>query len=314
MLRPGRRRGQRFFCTGYPPCNLSFTRSEHLARHIRKHTGERPFQCHCSPSIFTPGQPSPARADGPCQRREYPPTLWLRLEPDSNDRSAQDRVRPAGRPRTGTMSSTGSHSRGHSRNLSASSVGSTSSNFSVSTEARKRPPPLLMANDSNTRPRLGIEPPSTPPPNYRGYANDSPGGMSTPTSATYSLTPGSPGYGSNIGSPVSTATRTGAFIDPRNPGRRLSVPTGPNPFQQNFNNMYPMTYIGQVPSSNQGSSNSSSVFASPTSATFSHHTGYQVPPWRRLAKKDVASFDISCSCICQLFSTGHKWTAVLANA
>lgn len=28
-------KGQRFYCTGYPPCSLSFTRSEHLARHIR---------------------------------------------------------------------------------------------------------------------------------------------------------------------------------------------------------------------------------------------------------------------------------------
>lgn len=26
---------QRFYCKDYPPCTLSFTRSEHLARHIR---------------------------------------------------------------------------------------------------------------------------------------------------------------------------------------------------------------------------------------------------------------------------------------
>lgn len=30
-----KKKGQRFFCTDYPPCKLSFTRSEHLARHIR---------------------------------------------------------------------------------------------------------------------------------------------------------------------------------------------------------------------------------------------------------------------------------------
>lgn len=47
-----------FQCTGYGDCNMQFTRSEHLARHIRlvftvacidvrKHTGERPFHCDC---------------------------------------------------------------------------------------------------------------------------------------------------------------------------------------------------------------------------------------------------------------------------
>lgn len=30
-----KKKSQRFYCTDYPPCHLSFTRSEHLARHIR---------------------------------------------------------------------------------------------------------------------------------------------------------------------------------------------------------------------------------------------------------------------------------------
>jgi hypothetical protein len=30
-----KKKGQRFYCSDYPPCALSFTRSEHLARHIR---------------------------------------------------------------------------------------------------------------------------------------------------------------------------------------------------------------------------------------------------------------------------------------
>lgn len=30
-----KKKGQRFYCKDFPPCKLSFTRSEHLARHIR---------------------------------------------------------------------------------------------------------------------------------------------------------------------------------------------------------------------------------------------------------------------------------------
>lgn len=33
--KPKKKKSQRFYCTEYPPCTLSFTRSEHLARHIR---------------------------------------------------------------------------------------------------------------------------------------------------------------------------------------------------------------------------------------------------------------------------------------
>lgn len=29
-----------FHCTGFGKCDMVFTRSEHLARHARKHTGE----------------------------------------------------------------------------------------------------------------------------------------------------------------------------------------------------------------------------------------------------------------------------------
>ena len=275
-----KKKGQRFFCTGYPPCNLSFTRSEHLARHIRKHTGERPFQCHCSRRF--------SRLDN---LRQHAQTVHLNEEIPTDSLAATgtrfqrqirtDRVRPATRPRTSTMGSTGSHGRGHSRNLSASSVGSTSSNFSTSTDTRRRPPPLLMASDPANRPKLGIEPPSTPPAQYRGFTTNSPGDMSTPTSA-YSMTPGSPGYGSSMGSPISTSSRTGGFFGTRAPSRRLSV--GASPFQQSYGHSYGAQYMTSMAPPGASNSGNSSYYGSPTVSNFSYAPQQYVSSsedWRR---------------------------------
>lgn len=46
-----RRGGKLFQCQGFGDCRMCFSRSEHLARHIRKHTGERTFQCRCGRSF-----------------------------------------------------------------------------------------------------------------------------------------------------------------------------------------------------------------------------------------------------------------------
>lgn len=277
-----KRKGQRFFCTGYPPCNLSFTRSEHLARHIRKHTGERPFQCHCNRRF--------SRLDN---LRQHAQTVHVNEEIPTDSLAATgtrfqrqvrtDRVRPPGRSRTGTMSSAGGHSRGHSRNLSASSVGSTTSNFSTATETKRRPPPLLMATDA-PRHDPNSETPTTPPAQYRNFGNNSPTGLSTPTSATYSATPGSPGYPLAIDSPGSSHARSGNYLSSKPPSRRLSVPSGPYPFQSQFGNPYSTPFMSQMATPPSNASTNSSAFPSPTSSTFSYSQGYSGTPgedWRR---------------------------------
>ena len=176
---------------------------------------------------------------------------------------------PGARSRASTAGSTGSHGRGHSRNLSSSSIGSNASTISRD-DSLRRPPPLMMAHDSPTRARLTIDTmrghPSTSPGSY----SYSPGGPSTPTSTTYSNGPGSPGYGSVLGSPISTVPRNVGLWGGGTPGRRLSVPSGANPFQSPHGNVYPPPYLSPLaPSNGSLNSSNSSILASPTNSAYS---------------------------------------------
>ena len=201
-----------------------------------------------------------------------------------------ERVRPPnGRSRASTAGSQGSHGRGHSRNLSASSIGSTTSTISRD-DARRRPPPLLMSNDANPRNRLSLDvlrtQASTPPGQYSFSVESSEGGQ-TPTSTTFSNGQNSPGYGSSVGSPTSAVSRNGGFWDGRSSHtRRLSVPSGPVQFHSPQSNSYPSPYLSPLLSSNASTfSNMSSSFGSPTNMT--HGVQHRDPvsaaeaEWRR---------------------------------
>ncbi|KAL2868359.1 uncharacterized protein BJX67DRAFT_55179 [Aspergillus lucknowensis] len=218
-----KKKGQRFYCTEFPPCNLSFTRSEHLARHIRKHTGERPFQCHCSRRF--------SRLDN---LRQHAQTVHVNEEIPGDSLAATgtrfqrqirtDRVRPQGRARAGTGGSQGTHSRGHSRNLSTSSIASTASTFSQPQELRRRPPPLIVANDPSARTRLAYDPmidtPTTPPGQVRGLPGPPGGSPYTPSRM----------YPGGNASPMPVASHVPNFWDGGTAARRLSVPSGANLF------------------------------------------------------------------------------------
>jgi hypothetical protein len=136
-------------------------------------------------------------------------------------------------------------------------------------DLRRRPAPLAMANDPNKRAMMSIDtynPVTGSPGQQYAYFPQSPTGFSTPTSTTFSNGPASPGFTS----PSSSISRSSFYNGARH-GRRLSVPSGVNPYQ---NAGYPPPYyspgpVHAYPVYSQHSQQSS-VYASPTSSVFSH--------------------------------------------
>ncbi|KAI0475289.1 hypothetical protein GGR56DRAFT_506097 [Xylariaceae sp. FL0804] len=276
-----KKKSQRFYCTEYPPCNLSFTRSEHLARHIRKHTGERPFQCHCSRRF--------SRLDN---LRQHAQTVHVNEDIPGDSLAATgtrfqrqirtDRVRQPGRSRPSTGGSMGTPTRGHAKSLSTSSISSVGSNFSTREDIRRRPPPLVMADP---RARLSMEAYQHGVDAY-AYRPASPSDFSTPTSATFSTGQNSPHWGSVMASPTSSHSRSHSlYTGNRTPGRRLSVPSGGIPFQSPHGAAIGRSMFGPAPintSNPPAYSPVSSVFASPTSSVFSRRDSIpSAEDWRR---------------------------------
>lgn len=310
-----KKKSQRFYCTEFPPCNLSFTRSEHLARHIRfvspcagreggeggffffanglsvgrKHTGERPFQCHCSRRF--------SRLDN---LRQHAQTVHINEDIPIDSLAATgsryqrqirtDRVRPptAGRARAATAGSIGAPARGHSKSLSTSSIasiGSVGSVFGAREDMRRRPAPLVMADH---RARLSMESYNSAADSAYTYRHPSPGDFSTPTSATFSTNQSSPRW-SAMASPTTSHSRSHSmFTDSRiAPGRRLSVPSGAHPFHGP-----PGAVVGHtvmvphgINASNPAFSPGSTVMTSPTTAWGSRRgsvsSNAQEEAWRR---------------------------------
>ena len=131
-----------------------------------------------------------------------------------------------------------------------------------------------MANDPSARARLSLDTYNNvtdSPGQQYPYYNQSPTGYSTPTSTAFSTGTCSPRFSSAMASPVSTLSRS-SFYNGARTSRRLSVPSGVNPYQNPNGNTYPQpVYFSPIPSGASANfSQNSSVFASPTISVLSH--------------------------------------------
>lgn len=241
--------------------------SSHTDFHHSKHTGERPFQCHCLRRF--------SRLDN---LRQHAQTVHVNEEIPGDSLAATgtrfqrqvrtDRIRSSGpRQRTSTMSSGGSQSRGHSRNMSTSSIGSVS-DFGSPEDVRRRPQSLAMAQTTPPRPGLSLDtygPQMGPAP----YYNYSPSGYSTPGSLM-SADASSPRMSSALGSPIAMMPRSSIAWGGQNHSRRLSVPSSVNAFHSPHAYPSPPGPFMSPPPPAPATpySNAGSVYTSPTGSNF----------------------------------------------
>lgn len=199
----------------------------------RKHTGERPFQCHCSRRF--------SRLDN---LRQHAQTVHVNEDIPIGSLAATgtrfqrqirtDRVRApaAGRARSSTAGSLIGPSRGHSKSFSTSNIGTITSigpsMYSPRDDLPRRPPPLATA-DPRSRQVLesGLYHAAVD-----GYRPVTPTNYATPTSATFSNGPGSPRWTGNVISPSPSHSRPHSMYatGSRTPVRRLSVPSAEGNF------------------------------------------------------------------------------------
>lgn len=246
----------------------------------RKHTGERPFQCHCLRRF--------SRLDN---LRQHAQTVHLNEDIPTDSLAATgtrfqrqirtDRVRSSGaRARSSTLGSQGSsYQRGHARNFSGSSIGSVS-DFGSPEDARIRQhqPPLAMAQTTPTRNGLSVDTfganAASPDHPYYPYYTQSNNGYSSPT-PVFSADPNSPVAHAGSQSPITMAHPRGmTWAQPMMHSRRMSVPAGSAAFQTHSSYSTMSSYMSPPASSNASTfSNASSMVTSPTSSVFAdpHH-------------------------------------------